>query len=74
MPGAESMARPKKGKAKPSKVTGDRKAVIHLKGSTAYVEWLESLYRKTHLPKATMFRLAMEEWAKNHGHEAPPEF
>lgn len=76
MSGAEAVARPKKGeKKKPQKPVagGDRVAIINLKGSEEYAEWLDRLYRKTHIAKATIVRLALEEYAKNHQHEPPPE-
>lgn len=68
------MARPKKGKAKPPESPEDRMAVIHLKGTRAYVEWLEEMHRKTRLAKATIIRMALEVWAKENGHKPPPEF
>jgi hypothetical protein len=74
--GAETMGRPKKGdKKKLEPVIGpdERVAIIHLKGTPAYAAWLEAANRKTHIPKAAMFRLAMEMFAKTHGLEAPPE-
>jgi hypothetical protein len=66
------MARPKKG-AKKSLPADERSAVIHLKGTAEYVEWLERLHRKTHIPKAILVRLALAEYAERHGHDAPPE-
>jgi len=66
--------RPKRGSAKPQKPSDERVAVIHLKGTAAYAEWLDALHRKTHIPKAALFRLAMAEWAVRSGHEPPPEF
>ncbi|WZP01250.1 hypothetical protein EP7_005679 (plasmid) [Isosphaeraceae bacterium EP7] len=69
--GTTRMGRPKKGATDAPR--DRRQAVIHLKGSAAYVDWLESIYRKTHLPKATIVRLAIAEWAERHGHAAPPE-
>jgi hypothetical protein len=52
----------------------ERTAIIHLKGTVAYSEWLDRLNRKTHIPKAALVRLAIAEWAARHGHEPPPEF
>lgn len=45
-----------------------------IKGTVAYSEWLDAINRKTHIPKAALFRLAMAEWAERNGHPAPPEF
>ena len=73
--GAVAMAaRPKQGSKKPEKASDDRVVVIHLKGTVEYAQWLEDLYRDTHIPKSSMFRLAMAEWAKSKGHSPPPEF
>jgi hypothetical protein len=51
----------------------DRETIINMKGSRAYSEWLESVHRKTHIPKVVIFRLALAEWAVRNGHDAPPE-
>ncbi len=53
--------------------TEERVVIAHLKGSPEYAEWLDSLHKQTHIPKAALFRLAMAEYAKANGHEAPPE-
>jgi hypothetical protein len=68
------MARPKK-RGRPPKPPEDanRETVIHMKGSAAYVEWLESIHRKTRIPKVQLFRMAMEEWAERNKHPKPPE-
>jgi hypothetical protein len=80
--GAGLMARPKaktktkkttKTTARPTAADLERESIINLKGSPAYAEWLEGLHRKTHIPKATIFRLALAEWAEKHGHAEPPE-
>jgi hypothetical protein len=70
------MPKPKKGKAKAElpRSADDRLAIIHLKGTRAYAEWLEEAHRQTRFPKATMFRMAMEEWAEKRGLKKPPEF
>lgn len=71
-----TMARPKKGikGTPPEPSPEDRAAIIHLKGTVAYARWLDAIHRKTHIPKASLFRLAMAEWAKANGHPEPPEF
>lgn len=48
--------------------------IIHLKGSPEYVAWLRGVHKATYIPRATIFRLALAEWAAKHGHPAPPEF
>src|SRR5690348_14650190 len=74
--GALTVGRPRKrpGKPKPgSEGKDDRSNVIVLKGSTEYVDWFNTLHEKTHIPKATIVRLALADWAKKNGHSAPPE-
>lgn len=69
------MGRPKKG-AKPKaedRSPEDRPTVINLKGTNEYIDWIDDLHRRTHIPKATIVRLALAEWAERHGHPAPPE-
>ena len=48
-------------------------SVINLKGSDGYREWLSGVSKKTHIPSASIVRLALAEWASKHGHVAPPE-
>jgi hypothetical protein len=50
----------------------DRTNIIALKGSREYADWFAKLHAKTHIPKATIVRLAIAEWARRHGHPAPP--
>jgi len=57
----------------PARPSDERVAIIHLKGTVAYSEWLDAIHRKTRIPRAALFRLAMEEWAERNGHPAPPE-
>jgi hypothetical protein len=72
--GVGVMARPKSGeKAESGRERQDRETVIHLKGSPEYVDWLEAVHKKTRLAKATIIRIAVEEWAKRNDHPAPPE-
>ncbi len=78
-PGMPTMARPKT-KAKKKTVVAppvpegeERTTVVNLKGSPEYVAWLDRIHGKTHIPKTSIFRLAIAEWAKSHGHESPPE-
>lgn len=51
----------------------DRVAIIHLKGTPAYTAWLDEANRKTHIPKAAIFRLALIDWAEKNGLKPPPE-
>jgi hypothetical protein len=69
------VARTKKGAARETpKPSDERVAVIMLKGSRAFADWLEDVHRKTHIPKTTIVRLALATWAKQNSHPAPPEF
>jgi hypothetical protein len=63
----------KKAPAAKSEPAEERVVIIHLKGSPAYAEWLDQVHKTTHIAKATLFRLAMSEWARKNGHPAPPE-
>jgi hypothetical protein len=72
--GVALMGRPRKSARKSAAAPVASAAVMHLKGSPAYGEWLEGLHRTTHLQKTTIVRLALAEWAERHGHPAPPEF
>jgi hypothetical protein len=71
-PGTAIMAK-KKGSTAKGEPADERVVIVHLKGSPAYAEWLEQVHKKTHIAKATLFRLAMSEWADRNGHPAPPE-
>lgn len=73
--GTAMMGRPKKGAEGPAagKSPDDRVAIIHLKGTPEYAMWLDGVHRKTHIPKATIIRLAVAEWAARNGHPVPPE-
>lgn len=48
-------------------------SVINLKGTGDYRDWLAGISKKTHIPAASIVRLALGEWASKHGHPAPPE-
>lgn len=50
-----------------------RRTILNLKGTDAYLEWLDALHKKTSIPKTTMFRIALAEWAMRNGHPTPPE-
>jgi hypothetical protein len=72
-PGVGLMGRPKRGAKKKPAPSDERVAIIHLKGSPEYAAWLDEFHRKTHIPKATLFRLGMVELAVKYGHSEPPE-
>lgn len=67
------MGRPKQGAGKPERTPNERVAIIHLKGTPAYASLLDEVHRKTHIPKASIIRLAIAEWAERNGHPVPPE-
>jgi hypothetical protein len=68
------MGRPKKGQEPKRETVPDaRVAIIHLKGTPAYAEWLDDAHRKTLIPKAMIFRDALIDWAKKKGLPSPPE-
>jgi hypothetical protein len=73
IPGDATMARPKKGDKKAERMPDERVAIIHLKGTAAYAQWLEELFQKSHVAKATLVRLGLEEIAKRYKHRPPPE-
>lgn len=50
----------------------ERTTVINLKGSLLFDEWFDGIHAKTHLPKATIVRLALRDWAERNGHDLPP--
>jgi hypothetical protein len=71
------MGRPKKRTKKVEKTAerplDERVAIIHLKGSVEYAEWLEGFHQTTHVGKATLVRLGLIEMAKRYKYPAPPE-
>lgn len=69
--GAPTMAKRKAPKAKP--VTDERVAVIVLKGTPAYREWLGGISRDSLIPIASIVRDAVAKWAKQRGYPSPPE-
>jgi hypothetical protein len=74
--GVSTMGRPKKAVKRTPELAEDRserETVIHMKGSADYVDWLEEVHRKTHIPKVQIFRIAVAEWAERNGHREPPE-
>ncbi len=51
----------------------ERVAVIVLKGSPEYREWLTSISKDTLIPVASIVRDAVGKWALLRGYTAPPE-
>jgi hypothetical protein len=54
-------------------VDGARQVIAHIKGTPAYAAWLDAVHEKSHIPKAALFRLGVEEWAERNGYPKPPE-
>jgi hypothetical protein len=48
-------------------------SVINLKGTGPYRDWLSSVSKKTHIPAASIVRLALADWASKNAHQPPPE-
>jgi hypothetical protein len=71
------VGRPKKGqepKRASSKDRGDfREAILYMKGSPEYFNFVEDIHKKTGLSKVQIFRIAFADWCEKHGHGKPPE-
>jgi hypothetical protein len=51
----------------------ERVAVIVLKGSHEYRDWLNSMSKDTLIPVASIVRDAVAKWAMQRGYTTPPE-
>ncbi len=51
----------------PAASTAGRVSVIHLQGPAEERDWLTMANKKTHLPKATIVRLALKAWGASNG-------
>lgn len=69
---ARTKAKPKASKAAETTGPAPRTTIINLKGSEAQATWMENIHRKTHIAKSVIMRLALTEWAVNHGHDPFP--
>lgn len=71
---AKPKGRPKASGAKPDIKTAElspvRLTIINLKGSREQAAWLDDVNRRTYIPKTTIVRLALAQWAEKNGH--PP--
>jgi hypothetical protein len=67
--GVRTVAKKKASDAPPDKSveTAARVSVIHLQGPLDERDWLTLANKKTHLPKATIVRLALTEWGAGKG-------
>lgn len=74
--GTLTVGRPKRGEKRPDDAQppqDERVVIIHLKGTHEYAAWLDEANRQTLIPKTTIFRAAVKEWAEKRGLPAPPE-
>jgi hypothetical protein len=71
------MGRPKRGmpRERASSKDGDdfREAILYMKGSPEYFNFVDAIHRKTGLTKVQVFRVAFAEWCERQGHGTPPE-
>lgn len=69
----DHMGRPKSGQKKPDPEPDARRIIVHLKGSDAFAAWFDAVHRDTLIPKTSIVRQALKEWAEKRGRSAPPE-
>lgn len=50
-----------------------RVTVLNLKGPVELKEWLDGVSARAMVPASAVARMALAEWAKRHGHPAPPK-
>ena len=50
----------------------ERVAVVVLKDSVAYKEWVDGISRDSLIPVASIFRDAVSKWAAQRGYPPPP--
>jgi hypothetical protein len=60
-------------KAAAPEPSDERVAVIVLKGSPEYREWLSGISKESLIPVASIVRDALQQWAKGRGYSAPPK-
>ena len=70
--GAGTMGRPKRGTKKKPVPPDDRVAIIHLKGSPEYRDWLNAMSDDSLIPVTSIVRDALSKWAKQRGYPEPP--
>jgi hypothetical protein len=74
---ATSVGRPKKGVPPKRAAKKDRElfreAILYMKGSKQYFDFVAAVQRKTGITKAQMFRMAFADWCESQGHGTPPE-
>ncbi len=65
--------KPEPAPPEPEKSARAQRSVINLKGTDAYYEWLAGFSEKTHIPAATIVRLALAMYAESSGYVSPPK-
>ena len=49
-----------------------RRTIILMKGNEQYEQYVEKLSKETRLPRTTLFDVALADWARRQGYDAPP--
>lgn len=70
--GAAVMAKKKRAKPK-APPAEERVAVVVLKGSPEYRDWLNGISQDSLIPVASIVRDALAKWANQRGYSEPPE-
>jgi hypothetical protein len=50
-----------------------RRTIILMKGNEQYEQYVENLSKETRLPRTTLFDVALSDWARRQGYDAPPD-
>lgn len=72
---ARALGRPRKGSEpkRASKERGEfREAIIYMKGSPEYFEFVDVVHKKTSISKVQLFRDALKLYCETNGHGTPP--
>jgi hypothetical protein len=71
-PGVAVMAKKKAGKPSGSP-SAERVAVVVLKGTPEYRDWLNEISKESLIPVASIVRDALSKWAKERGYPKSPQ-
>ena len=50
-----------------------RRTVLLLTGTDQYAQWVAHLSQATRIPRVTLFDVALADWARRQGYDAPPD-
>ena len=50
-----------------------RQTIILMKGNDQYAQWVEHLSQATRIPRVPLFDVALADWARRQGYDAPPD-